>query len=96
MGAVFFKTIRKNFTKKLIIPSLLTGVTYYASLVTQTEGLRWIDPGRSAFLTAAYCVIAPFSAWMIIRKKPTLLGIIAALTCVVGVGFVALKPGSLV
>ena len=96
MGVVFFKTIRKNFTKKLIIPSLLTGVTYYASLVTQTEGLRWIDPGRSAFLTAAYCVIAPFSAWMIIKKKPTLLGIIAALTCVVGVGFVALKPGLLV
>ena len=93
MGVIFFKTIRKTFTSKLIIPSLLTGITYYATLVLQTEGLRWVDPGRSAFLTAAYCVIAPFSAWLIIKKKPTVLGIVAAFTCVVGVGFVALKPG---
>lgn len=96
MGIIFFKTIRKNFTKKLIVPSILTGITYYATLVLQTEGLRWIDPGRSAFLTAAYCVIAPFSAWLIIKRKPTLLGLLAAVTCVAGVGFVALKPGMLV
>lgn len=96
MVVIFFNTLRKTFTATLIIPSLLTGVTYYATLVLQTEGLRSIDPGRSAFLTAAYCVIAPFSAWLIVKKKPTLLGLIAAVTCVAGVGFVALKPGMLV
>lgn len=96
MLIIFFGTIRKSFTKKLIIPSLLTGITYYGTLILQTEGLRFIDPGRSAFLTAAYCVIAPFSAWLIVKKKPTLLGLIAAVTCVAGVGFIALKPGMLV
>lgn len=96
MAVIFFGTLRKTFTKQLIIPSLLTGVTYYATLVLQTEGLRSIDPGRSAFLTAAYCVIAPFSAWLIVKKKPTLIGLIAAVTCVAGVGFVALKPGMFV
>lgn len=93
MFVIFFGTLRKTFTKKLIIPSLITGVTYYATLVLQTEGLQTIDPGRSAFLTAAYCVITPFSAWLIVKKKPTILGLIAAVVCVVGVGFVALKPG---
>ena len=96
MAVIFFGTLRKTFTKKLIIPSLLTGVTYYATLVLQTEGLRFIDPGRSAFLTAAYCVITPFSAWLIVKKKPTFLGLLAAVACVAGVGFVALKPGMLV
>lgn len=93
MFVIFFGTLRKTFTKKLIIPSLITGVTYYATLVLQTEGLQTIDPGRSAFLTAAYCVITPFSAWLIVKKKPTMLGLIAAVVCVAGVGFVALKPG---
>lgn len=93
MFVIFFGTLRKTFTKKLIIPSLITGVTYYATLVLQTEGLQTIDPGRSAFLTAAYCVITPFSAWLIVKKKPTILGLIAAVVCVAGVGFVALKPG---
>ncbi|WP_391495881.1 DMT family transporter [Gardnerella swidsinskii] len=96
MAVIFFGTLRKTFTKKLIVPSLLTGITYYATLVLQTEGLRSIDPGRSAFLTAAYCVITPFSAWLIVKKKPTLLGLVAAVMCVAGVGFVALKPGMLV
>lgn len=96
MLVIFFGTLRKNFSKKLIIPSLLTGITYYATLVLQTEGLRSIDPGRSAFLTAAYCVITPFSAWLIVKKKPTLIGLIAAVMCVAGVGFVALKPGMFV
>ena len=93
MFVIFFGTLRKTFTKKLIVPSLITGVTYYATLVLQTEGLQTIDPGRSAFLTAAYCVITPFSAWLIVKKKPTILGLIAAVVCVAGVGFVALKPG---
>lgn len=95
IGVLFFDVISKSFNKTFVLASLLTGVTYYGLMVLQTAGLQSVEPGRSAFLTAAYCVITPFSAWLIFRKKPTLISLIAAVTCIAGVGFVALKPGML-
>lgn len=95
IAVIFFKQLRESMNKSIIIPSLLTGITYYGTMILQTAGLRSVEPGRSAFLTAAYCVIAPFAAWMIMKKRPTLISLCAAVICVSGVGFVALKPGML-
>lgn len=94
MMALFHRSILPYLNRRIIVPALLVGLTYWGTMTTQTIGLTSIDPGRSAFLTAAYCVITPFAAWVVCRQKPRLVNLVAAIICLAGVGFVALKPGS--
>ena len=65
MLALFHKHIVPYLTPKIIVPALVVGLTYWGTMVTQTIGLQTIEPGRSAFLTAAYCVLTPFATWII-------------------------------
>ncbi|MGN0109036.1 MAG: DMT family transporter [Bifidobacterium sp.] len=94
MFILFHRVIIPALTRDIIIPALVVGVTYYGTMVMQTEGLKTIAPGRSAFLTASYCVLTPFAAWLITKQRPKLINLVAAVICLTGVGFVALKPGS--
>lgn len=94
MFALFHRVIIPALTREIIIPALVVGVTYYGTMIMQTEGLTTIDPGRSAFLTASYCVLTPFAAWIVVKQRPKLINLVAAIICLTGVGFVALKPGS--
>lgn len=94
MFVLFHRVIIPALTREIIIPALVVGVTYYGTMIMQTEGLTTIDPGRSAFLTASYCVLTPFAAWIIAKQRPKLINLVAAIICLTGVGFVALKPGS--
>jgi len=94
MFVLFHRVIIPALTREIIIPALVVGVTYYGTMIMQTEGLTTIDPGRSAFLTASYCVLTPFAAWIVVKQRPKLINLVAAIICLTGVGFVALKPGS--
>ena len=62
------KHIVPYLTPKIIVPALVVGLTYWGTMVTQTIGLQTIEPGRSAFLTAAYCVLTPFATSTIGRS----------------------------
>lgn len=93
MLGLFHKHIIPNLTPKIIVPALVVGVTYWGTMVTQTIGLQTIDPGRSAFLTAAYCVLTPFVTWLVSKSRPRVINLIAGIICLIGVGFVSLKPG---
>ncbi|BDR53789.1 transporter [Bombiscardovia nodaiensis] len=92
---LFHKRIIRRFSRKIILPALAVGITYYGNMSLQTVALQWIDPGRSAFLTASYCVLTPFTIWAIFHRRPGMINVLAAIVCLTGVGFVALKPGSL-
>lgn len=70
MLALFHKHIVPYLTPKIIVPALVVGLTYWGTMVTQTIGLQTIEPGRSAFLTAAYCVLTPFATWIISKNRP--------------------------
>ncbi|WP_348519441.1 DMT family transporter [Bifidobacterium sp. ESL0732] len=94
MMLLFHKSIIPTLNKSMLVPALIVGGSYWGTMVLQTKGLLTIDPGRSAFLTASYCVLTPFAAWFATKKKPHNINIIAGVICLVGVGFVALKPGS--
>ena len=94
MFVLFHRVIIPALTREIIIPARVVGVTYYGTMIMQTEGLTTIDPGRSAFLTASYCVLTPFAAWIVAKQRPKLINLVAAIICLTGVGFVALKPGS--
>lgn len=94
MFALFHRLITPYLTRASIVPAMVVGVSYYAMMAFQTVGLQTIDPGRSSFLTGVYCVLTPLTAWFVYKKKPKTRNFIAAVICLAGVGFVALKPGT--
>lgn len=73
---------------------LLFGLAMFLAYYTQTVGITDTTPGKNAFLTGTYCVIVPFLAWVLLRRRPNRYNIVAALLCIVGIGFISLD-GSL-
>lgn len=66
------------------------GVFLLIAYIMQTYGLAYTTPGKNAFLTATYCVLAPLLGWVIYRHRPDRFNISAAIICIVGIGFVSL------
>lgn len=81
------KTLDKSYLKGGALMGLFMGIAF----VVQTYGLANTTPGKNAFLTATYCVLAPLLGWLIYKKKPDRYNISAALVCIVGIGFVSLN-----
>lgn len=83
---------RKLFSmdKRTLRGSVMMGVCLAIAYIVQTYGLKYTTPGKNAFLTATYCVLVPFMAWGIYKRKPGASNIIAALLCITGIGFVSL------
>ena len=86
------------FHRKLLksAPSILghgavCGILLLAAYATQTYGLKTVSPGTNAFLTSVYCVIVPFMAWGIFRKRPTPYNWAAAVLCIAGIGMISLS-----
>lgn len=93
MLALFHRQILPHLKPGIVGPALAVGLTYWGVMLTQTIGLQTIDPGRSSFLTAIYCVLTPFAAWVISKAKPRAVNLVAAVICLTGVGFISLKAG---
>ena len=73
---------------------LLFGLAMFSAYYAQTIGLTDTTPGKNAFLTGTYCIIVPFLAWLLAKRRPNRYNIVAALLCIVGIGFISLD-GSL-
>jgi len=67
------------------------GLCLAAAYIVQTYGLLYTTPGKNAFLTATYCVLTPFLAWLVYKRRPGVSNVLAALICIVGVGLVSLN-----
>lgn len=94
MFALFRRHIVPFLNRSIIVPALVVGVTYWGTMATQTIGLTTIEPGRSAFLTAAYCVVTPFASWIVSKVRPQAINLVAGVICLLGVGFVSLRDGT--
>ncbi|NCB73983.1 MAG: DMT family transporter [Clostridia bacterium] len=90
LALVFVKQL-KSLDKKYIINGIVLGALLFGGYTVQTYGLLYSTPSKNAFLTAAYCVLVPFIAWFIYKKRPDKYNVIATVVCLVGVGFVSLK-----
>ena len=86
------KKIRR-IDRRSLWGSVKLGLCLAAAYIVQTYGLVYTTPGKNAFLTASYCVLVPFMAWGIYRRKPTVFHLVAAVLCVTGIGLVALNSG---
>ena len=89
--------VRSRFVRQLdrgtIALGVALGITGFGAYAPQTIGLSMTTPGKNAFLTGCYCVMVPFLAWAFGRGRPGLRHVIAAFTCVSGIGLVALDGG---
>ena len=81
------RKLDKNFVKGSVIIGLFLAFAY----IVQTYGLKYTTPGKNAFLTTTYCVLVPFLAWLLFHRRPNLSNVLAAVLCLVGIGFVSLN-----
>ena len=83
----------KTVSRRCVKGSVLMGVSLAAAYIVQSHGLFYTTPGKNAFLTATYCVLTPFLAWAVYKRKPEITHIAAAFFCIAGIGFVSLNEG---
>lgn len=83
----------RSMSRASVRGSVLIGVCLAAAYIVQTYGLKYTTPGKNAFITTTYCVMVPFLAWLVYKRKPGLHNVAAAVLCVAGIGFVALDAG---
>lgn len=89
LAVIFHKKLRK-ITPRLLWRGGITGLFLFTAYCLQTIGITATTPGKNAFLTAVYCVIVPFLYWGVYKIRPDRFNFLAAVLCVVGIGFVSL------
>jgi len=80
----------KSFTPDYLWRAGITSGFLFVCYVSQTYGLTMTTASKSAFLTAVYCVLVPFFAWGMLKRRPDRYNILAAVLCIAGVGLVSL------
>ncbi len=88
--AVFSVREFSHMDMRLVKGSVYMGLCLAAAYIVQTYGLVYTTPGKNSFLTSTYCVLVPFMAWAIYKRRPDKLDVIAAFICLIGIGFVSL------
>ena len=89
--AFIFRKRLMNSSKSILRHGAVCGVLLLSAYATQTFGLMTTTPGTNAFLTAVYCVLVPFMAWGLYRKRPTIFNWTAAAMCITGIGLISLS-----
>ena len=90
LGLFAVKKLRK-VDRRCLKGGVMMGLCLALAYTVQTYGLVYTTPGKNAFLTATYCVLVPFMAWGVYKRKPDASNIIAAFLCITGIGFVSLS-----
>lgn len=93
LALVYLKKRKLYFRKDYIALGALFGFLLFMGYYLQTIGITDTTPGKNAFLTGTYCVMVPFLAWAISKRRPHAFNIVAAFMCIVGIGLVSLGSG---
>lgn len=92
LAVVFWKKW-KLLDKGYLVGGAIMGTLLFLAYAVQNFGLTGTTPGKNAFFTAVYCVIVPFLHWILNRTRPDKFNVLAAVLCVVGIGFVSWDSG---
>lgn len=90
LGLIFLPRLLKA-GRAQVLHGFLCSLMLLSAYAAQTFGLMDTTPGKNAFLTAVYCVLVPFGAWMLYRKRPSAYNWVAAVMCLTGIGLVSLS-----
>lgn len=93
LSAVLLPRMLRAFDASHLKAGGILGVFVALTYLLNTTGLAHTTASNSSFLTATYCVFAPFLTWAIMRKKPTGYNVTAGVLCFAGIGLVALPFG---
>ncbi len=99
IGLIGFGKIKK-MSKNTFMRGVILGAILFCAYAVQTWGLENTTASENAFLTASYCMMTPFLAWIFIKKRPSAVNVISAILCLCGIALVALigkdetAPGS--
>lgn len=83
----------KMLNKDYIISGLIIGLCLFCAYFTQTIGVMLEMPGKSHFLSSAYCVFVPFLGWAFLKQRPNRYNVSAAVMCSIGIILVSLAGG---
>ena len=91
---LFINRKKLNLLDKDYIKSgIIIGVCLFLAYFTQTIGVMLEMPGKSHFLSSAYCVFVPWLAWAVLKERPTKYNVTAAIMCAVGIVLVSVAGG---
>ncbi len=90
-GIVFCKKIR--FSKQLLIFGGIGGLFLFGGFGLQILGLKYTTPSSSGFFTAAYTLFVPFIAWVMNKRRPTLITVLGAVAALIGLTALNLPIG---
>ena len=90
LGVAFRRRIVRTIDLGHVLAGVVVGLPEALGFLLQNLGLTQTSPGRNAFLTATYCVMVPFLAWAVERRRPGANNVVAALMCLTGVGLLSL------
>lgn len=88
----FFSKAKLN--PKTLKTGMVSGLFLYLAFAFQTFGMDLTEPGMNAFLTSVNVVFVPYLVWLVFKKKPNGLVLIASLLCLAGIGCLSLGQGS--
>lgn len=94
--AVIFRKRLRNVNFESVWQGGVIGIFLYLAYIWQTYGIMFTTPGKNAFLTAFYCVLVPFLAWIVKGPRPDRWNIIAAFMCITGIGLISLNGNFLI
>ena len=90
MSLVFIKKLLR-IKKDELIHGVGIGVFLFLAYAFQTIGCNYTTAGKNAFLTTIYVILVPFLNWILIKRRPDIFSIIAALLSITGIGLLSLE-----
>lgn len=93
LALVLLPRLARRLDASHVKAGLVLGLFVALTYLLNTTGLAYTTASNSSFLTATYCVLVPFLAWAVMRKRPTGFNLAAAFLCIAGIGLVALPAG---
>ena len=90
MSLVFIKKLIR-IKKEELIHGAGIGVFLFLAYAFQTIGCNYTTAGKNAFLTTVYVILVPFLNWILIKRRPDIFSIIAAVLSITGIGLLSLE-----
>ena len=89
MSLVFIKKLIR-IKKEELIHGVGIGVFLFLAYAFQTIGCNYTTAGKNAFLTTIYVILVPFLNWILIKRRPDVFSVVAAVLSITGIGLLSL------
>lgn len=90
---VFHRRLEEHLDAAHLRRGIVLGSLSGLGFVAQFAGLIGTTPSKSAFITATYCVLVPFLNWIVARRHPRSIHLVAAALALAGIGFISFGRG---